>query len=110
VRRTTWLAAGVAIGVGGTLWAGQRVRSGAQQAVDRLAPEQLAAAFASVRRAGVRARLAIDPGRGGPRGLSAGTTAGGGADRVVEDPGRALHHTRARRRTAAVPGTRGARR
>ena len=39
--RKRWLAAGVAVGVGGTLWAEQRVRRRIQQTVDRLAPSAL---------------------------------------------------------------------
>jgi hypothetical protein len=41
MRRPTWLAAGVAIGIGGTLWAEQRVRRRVRQLSDRLRPQGL---------------------------------------------------------------------
>ncbi len=64
MRRTTWLAAGLAAGIGGTLWAEQRVRRGLQQAVEHLTPEHLAGqAAASVRRAGDRVRHAAEAAR-----------------------------------------------
>jgi hypothetical protein len=64
MRRTFWLATGAALGVGGTLWAEQRVRRSVQQAADRLAPQQLAAgARTTVRQASERLRLAIEAAR-----------------------------------------------
>jgi hypothetical protein len=60
MRRPVWLAAGVALGVGGTLWAERRVRT----AVARLTPEQVAAgARDSVRQLGGRVRSAVEAGR-----------------------------------------------
>lgn len=64
MRRPMWLAAGVALGVGGTLWAEQRVRRGVRQAVAKLSPDQVAAgARDSVRQLGDRVRVAVDAGR-----------------------------------------------
>jgi hypothetical protein len=64
MRRPVWLAAGVAVGVGGTLWAEQRVRKGVRQAAARLSPDQVTAgARTSVRRLGDRVRVAVDTGR-----------------------------------------------
>ena len=64
MRRPVWLAAGMALGVGGTLWAEQRVRRAARRAAGRLAPEQVAAdARQSVRQVGDRVRAAVDAGR-----------------------------------------------
>jgi hypothetical protein len=64
MRRTWWLGAGVAMGVGGTLWAEQRVRRGIEEVVDRLTPQHLAgSAAASVRSFGARVRVAVDTGR-----------------------------------------------
>jgi hypothetical protein len=64
MRRTWWLGAGVAMGVGGTLWAEQRVRRGIEEVVDRLTPQHLAgSAVASARSLGVRVRVAVDTGR-----------------------------------------------
>jgi hypothetical protein len=64
MRRPVWLAAGVALGVGGTLWAEQRVRRGVRQAVAKLSPDQMAAgARDSVRLLGDRVRGAVDAGR-----------------------------------------------
>jgi hypothetical protein len=64
VGRSTWLVAGVAVGIGGTLWAEQRVRRTVAQAVDRLTPEHLAGeAISSVKAAGNRVRAAVDVGR-----------------------------------------------
>jgi hypothetical protein len=60
IGRPLWLAAGVAVGVGGTLWAERRVR----RAVDRLTPESVAAgAGRSVRRLGDRVQAAVAAGR-----------------------------------------------
>jgi hypothetical protein len=62
--RPTWLVAGVALGIGGTLWAEQRVRRGVQQAVARLSPDNVAAeALGSVRQFGDRVRVAVDTSR-----------------------------------------------
>ncbi len=56
--------AGVAVGVGGTLWAEQRVRRTVAQAVERLTPEHLAGeALSTVKAAGHRVRAAVDAGR-----------------------------------------------
>ena len=64
IRRPLWVATGVVIGVGGTLWAEQRVRRGLQHAADRLAPEHIAAgARDSVRQLGARVRGAVEEGR-----------------------------------------------
>lgn len=61
MRRPVWLGAGVALGVGGTLWAQQRVRRGVRKAVDRLTPEHVAAgARESVRDLGARVRAAVE--------------------------------------------------
>jgi hypothetical protein len=64
MRRPTWLAAGVVLGVGGTLWAEQRLRRRVRQAVQRLSPEQVAGgAVDSVRQLGDRVRVAVETGR-----------------------------------------------
>jgi hypothetical protein len=64
MKRPVWLVAGVALGVGGTLWAEQRVRRAARKAVERFTPEHVAAgARQSVREAGDRLRSAVDAGR-----------------------------------------------
>jgi len=64
IRRPLWVATGVVIGVGGTLWAEQRVRRGLQQAADRLVPQRVAAgARDSVRGLGTRVRGALEAGR-----------------------------------------------
>jgi hypothetical protein len=64
MRRPIWLAAGVALGVGGTLWAEQRVRRAARQAAARFAPTHVAAgARQSVLQMGDRVRSAVDAGR-----------------------------------------------
>ncbi len=61
MRRPAWLALGVAIGVGGTLWTEQQVKKTLRQAKDRLAPDQLAAdALAGVRQ---RLRAAVSAAR-----------------------------------------------
>jgi hypothetical protein len=57
MRRPVWLAAGVAIGVGGTLWAEQRVRRQVRRLSERLRPSGL------VEGARGRVRAAIDAGR-----------------------------------------------
>jgi hypothetical protein len=62
--RSTWVAAGVALGVAGTLWAEQRVRRGVAQVTDRITPEHLAAdATGAARRAGRRLQDAVAAGR-----------------------------------------------
>ncbi len=59
-----WFTAGAALGVGGTIWAEQRVRRAVRQAAERLSPEHVAAgAVASVREAGGRVREAVVAGR-----------------------------------------------
>jgi hypothetical protein len=64
MRRPVWLAAGMALGVGGTLWAEQRVRRGLRRATERLTPEHVAAeARASARQLGGRVRDAVDAAR-----------------------------------------------
>ena len=64
MRRTWWLAAGVAAGVSGTLWVENRVRRGIEEMTERLTPEHLAGnAVASVRQMGVRVRTAVETGR-----------------------------------------------
>lgn len=57
MRRPAWLAAGLAIGIGGTLWAEQRVRRRVRQMSDRLRPSGL------VDGARGRVRAAIDAGQ-----------------------------------------------
>jgi hypothetical protein len=42
MKRPIWLATGVAIGVGGTLWAEQRVRRTLRQTAERLTPQHAA--------------------------------------------------------------------
>jgi len=64
MRRPVWLAAGVALGVGGTLWAEQRVRRTLRQAAERLTPEHAAAeARERAARTGQRLRAAVAEGR-----------------------------------------------
>jgi hypothetical protein len=64
MKRPLWLAAGVALGVGGTLWAEQRVRRGVQRVTTALTPEHLVdGARTRVQGAGTRVRTAIDTGR-----------------------------------------------
>jgi hypothetical protein len=64
MRRPVWLVAGVALGVGGTLWAEQRVRRVARRTVERFTPEHVAeGARQSVRQVGDRVRSAVDAGR-----------------------------------------------
>jgi hypothetical protein len=41
IRRPLWLATGVVVGVGGTLWTQQRVRKVIDQAQARLSPEHM---------------------------------------------------------------------
>jgi hypothetical protein len=60
MRRPLWLAAGAALGVGGTLWAERRLR----RVAERLTPPALAAeAGRSVRRLGDRVQAAVAAGR-----------------------------------------------
>ena len=60
MRRPLWLAAGAALGVGGTLWAERRLR----RAAERLTPPSLATeAGRSVRRLGDRVQAAVAAGR-----------------------------------------------
>jgi len=60
MRRPLWLAAGAALGVGGTLWAERRLR----RVAERLAPPSLATeAGKSVRRLGDRVQAAVAAGR-----------------------------------------------
>ncbi len=64
MRRPVWMAAGVALGVGGTLWAERRVRRAVRQVGDRLAPSNAAAgARALAGGAGHRLREAVEVGR-----------------------------------------------
>ncbi len=64
MRRPLWLGAGVALGVGGTLWAERRVRRTVRRATDRLTP-QYATTRARARAAelGDRVRGALAEGR-----------------------------------------------
>jgi hypothetical protein len=60
MRRPLWLAAGAALGVGGTLWAERRLR----RVAERLTPPSLATeAGRSVRRLGDRVQAAVAAGR-----------------------------------------------
>ncbi len=62
--RPTWLAAGVVVGVGGTIWAEQRVRRRLRRVVDRLTPAHVAGeAAGSARQVGARVRVAVATGR-----------------------------------------------
>jgi len=64
VKRPFWVATGVVIGIGGTLWAEQRVRRGAAQLADALSAEQLAkGARRSAGAVGERMRGALEAGR-----------------------------------------------
>lgn len=64
MKRPMWMAAGVALGVGGTLWAERRVRKGVHQVVAKVSPEHVAAgARDSARQLGERMRAAVDAGR-----------------------------------------------
>jgi histidinol-phosphate/aromatic aminotransferase/cobyric acid decarboxylase-like protein len=66
LRRPVWLAAGVVVGVGGTLWAERRVRAELRRAADRLSPSGLGQATArSAARAGARMTSAVDAAREG---------------------------------------------
>ena len=62
--RPRWMAAGVVVGVGGTIWAEQRVRRRIRRVVDRLTPAHVVAdAASSARQAGARVREAVATGR-----------------------------------------------
>ncbi len=64
MKRPIWMAAGVVLGVGGTLWAERRVRKGVQQVVAKVSPEHMAAgARDSARHLGERMRAAVAVGR-----------------------------------------------
>jgi hypothetical protein len=64
MRRPVWLAAGVALGVGGTLWAEQRVRRQVRRVADSLRPAGLVGkARDRGDAARGRVRAAIDAGR-----------------------------------------------
>lgn len=64
MRRPLWLAAGMAVGVGGTLWAEQRVRRQVRRLSDAVAPTRLAAgARAAAQGTGARVRNAVEAGR-----------------------------------------------
>lgn len=64
VKRPMWLAAGLVIGAGGTLWAERRVRAGARRLMDRLSPEHVTAgSWGTARKLGGRVREAVDAGR-----------------------------------------------
>jgi hypothetical protein len=58
--RPAWLAAGVVLGVGGTLWAEKRVRRAVRQVADHLTPSHMVGdAAASARAVGARVREAV---------------------------------------------------
>ncbi len=60
MRRPMWLGAGIALGVGGTLWAGRHVR----RAVEQLSPSVAGnEAVRSARAMGGRVRSAMDAAR-----------------------------------------------
>jgi hypothetical protein len=62
--RPAWLVAGVALGVGGTIWLEARVKRQVHQTVQRILPESLAEqARASVRQMGARVQHAVHEGR-----------------------------------------------
>ncbi len=64
MRRPVWLAAGVAVGVGGTLWAEQRVRRQLRRVSASLTPSRLGSgAVSSAKGAGERVRGALEAGR-----------------------------------------------
>jgi hypothetical protein len=64
MKRPLWLGAGIALGVGGTLWAEQRVRRQLRRAVAVLSPGGAAdAASRSARQAGDRVRVAVGAAR-----------------------------------------------
>jgi hypothetical protein len=60
MKRPVWLMAGMAIGVGGTLWAEQRVRRTIRQTAERLTPHHAASeARDRATAAGERLRSAV---------------------------------------------------
>lgn len=64
IRRPLWLGAGVAIGVGGTLWAEQRVKRRVHQLSAALTPTGAADGLRrSAQAAGHRVRAAVDDAR-----------------------------------------------
>lgn len=64
IRRPLWLGAGVAIGVGTTLWAEQQVRRRVRRAVDLLSPMVAGSeALDAARAMGGRVRDAVDAAR-----------------------------------------------
>lgn len=64
IRRPLWLGAGMAIGVGGTLWAEQRVKRRVRQLSAALTPAGATDELRrSVRVAGERVRAAVDDAR-----------------------------------------------
>lgn len=64
IRRPLWLGAGMAIGVGGTLWAEQRVKRRVRQLSAALTPAGAADALRrEARGAGERVRAAVDDAR-----------------------------------------------
>ncbi len=108
MRRTAWLATGVALGATGTLWAEQRLRRGVRRAAARLAPDSMVhETIEGARRFGDRLSEAMAAGRraraeregelweelarpgpapsGGPRTAVAGSR--GGVDPPVGSPG-----------------------
>ncbi len=70
-RRTVWLATGLAVGAGSTLWAERKVRRVVEQAAARIQPESLAAEAGRATR-----KVAADAGRATRR------AAGAASDRV----------------------------
>jgi hypothetical protein len=64
MRRPVWLGAGFLLGVGGTLWAGQRVRRRVRRAVEVLSPAVARSeALQAARQMGGRVRDAVDTAR-----------------------------------------------
>jgi hypothetical protein len=64
MRRPVWLALGVGVGVGGTLWAEQKVRRVVRQTAERLTPEHAARqARQRVSGLGERFKTAVEEGR-----------------------------------------------
>jgi len=64
MRRALWLATGVAVGAGGTLWAEQRLRRRLRQATARLSPDSMVhETIEGARRLGDRVSGAVAAGR-----------------------------------------------